>query len=95
MKTILFQEMGSSLGTRPLGKTVRNKLIEQFSDHDKIIFDFENVNLITNSFADECFAKLLDVFTIDQIQEKTSFANMNEKIQFSIRSAFLRRLGSK
>jgi len=89
---IKFSEINSSLGTRKLGKEIRHNMISQIQSNEIIIFDFENVDLISNSFADECFAKLLEVFSLEIIKKKTTFKNANNDISMVIKKAFNDRI---
>ncbi|MGJ0841590.1 STAS-like domain-containing protein [Clostridium tertium] len=80
---IKFENLGKSLGTRFLGAEIREKVEANIENGEKIIFDLENVDLVSNSFADECFGKLIIKFNIETIKKNTSFINvnsLNEKI---------------
>ncbi len=92
MKTIKFIELGESLGTRILGEKTRIDIEKTLKNNSKVIFDFSNVRVVTNSFADECFAKLLDIFSLEDIQRKTSFTNTNELVHGVILSVFSRKI---
>lgn len=74
---IKFENLGKSLGTRFLGVEIRERIENSIEKGEKIIFDFENVGVISNSFADECFGKLTLKFDITVIKEKTQFVNVN------------------
>ena len=54
-----FREYGENLGTRPLGKRVREQLLPLIEQNSCVVLDFTGVNVVSNSFADECIAKLL------------------------------------
>lgn len=85
--TILFREISPSLGTRDLGTKVRNNIIEKINTNDKVYLDFEGVNVVTNSFANECFSKLKDTVTLDVFKAKIAFLNTNDFVQRVIISA--------
>ncbi len=55
---IKFKNIGIHLGTRVLGADVRSEIIEAIKTSEKVVFDLTEVETISNSFADECFAKL-------------------------------------
>jgi hypothetical protein len=57
MVTFSFKEYGENLGTRPLGKRVREDLLPMIEQNDRVVLDFTGVNVVSNSFADECIAK--------------------------------------
>jgi STAS-like domain of unknown function (DUF4325) len=85
--TILFKDINPSLGTRDLGKKVRFAIVEQIEKNEKIYLDFDGVNVVTNSFANECFSKLKDDITLDIFKEKIAFLNTNDFVQRVIISA--------
>lgn len=58
MVTFNFKEFGENLGTRPLGKRVREQLLPMIEQNDCVVLDFTGVDVVSNSFADECIAKL-------------------------------------
>ena len=52
--TYKFNKLGENLGTRQLGEKARKELLPLIHECDKVILDFEGVNIVSNSFADEC-----------------------------------------
>jgi len=92
MTTINFKNFGQHLGTRVLGVEVRNQIIEMLLDSDFVIFDFEGVETVSNSFADECLAKLLYEFKLTELKRKTKFVNANKFISTVIANAFNSRI---
>lgn len=82
---IKFSQYGKSLGTRTLGKSIRNSVVEQINDGNSVVFDFDGVMTINNSFADEFLGKLLDTLNFKIIREKTEIINANDNIKFVIR----------
>ncbi|MGM9747929.1 MAG: STAS-like domain-containing protein [Candidatus Cryptobacteroides sp.] len=95
MATIFkFKEIGENLGTRMLGEKVRNILIPLIEENNKVILDFEGVNVVSNSFADECLAKLLLQMSFDELKQKTTFVSVNDYARKNIAIAFRRRLDS-
>jgi hypothetical protein len=85
--TIQFKDINPSLGTRDLGERIRVDIIQKISNNDKVYLDFEGVNVVTNSFANECFSKLKDAITIDVFKSKIAFLNTNDFVQRVIISA--------
>ena len=59
MITFKFITIGENLGTRILGEKVRNMLLPMLQQNELVVLDFEGVDVVSNSFADECLAKLL------------------------------------
>lgn len=89
---IEFGHIGRHLGTRFAGASVREKIISSFGETDKFVFDFTGVETVSNSFADECFAKLIFNFEMGDIKRKTTFQNASPFIKAVIANAFKKRL---
>lgn len=87
-----FIEFGENLGTRQLGDHVRNILLPLVSGGEKVILDFSGVNVVSNSFADECLGKLLLYMPLDELKKKTTFVNLNDFAKRNIAIAFKRRI---
>jgi hypothetical protein len=85
--TILFREISPSLGTRDLGAKIRENIVQKINTNDKVYLDFEGVDVVTNSFANECFSKLKDTVTLDVFKTKIAFLNTNDFVQRVIISA--------
>jgi hypothetical protein len=92
MNIIKFADFGETLGTRKLGESIRNEVETQIRLGNKTIFDFNGVDLISNSFADECFGKLVEHFGMEIIKSKTTFANTNSKVSMVVKKAVTDRL---
>ena len=60
MTTFRFITVGENLGTRKLGEETRNKLLPLLLGEGQVVLDFEGVNVVSNSFADECLRGLND-----------------------------------
>lgn len=91
-KHIAFSEMGVHLSTRLEGATMRNKIAAFIASEEYVIFDFKGVEVISNSFADECFAKLMVDFDLSFIKAHTTFQNANPFIKAVIANSFKERL---
>lgn len=89
---IEFKNIGIHLGTRVLGAEVRSEIIEAIKTSEKVFFDLSEVQTISNSFADECFAKLIIFFSIDEIKSKTTFINATPFIKSVIANSLRERL---
>lgn len=81
---IRFSEVGESLGTRFSGEMVRKKFEKALAKGESVTFDFEGVKSISHSFADECFAKLLNTWTVTDLKELTTFQNADPLIKKTI-----------
>ena len=73
MVTFSFREYGENLGTRPLGKRVREQLMPLLEQNERIVLDFTGVNVVSNSFADECIAKLLLTMPLSELKSRTTY----------------------
>jgi len=88
---IRLSEIGTSLGTRDLGAKIRTDLEIAMSGSVKINVDFTGVNVMSNSFADECFGKLLFRYEIAYIKNKLSFINANSFVKLVLLNSFRQR----
>ena len=91
MVTFNFREYGENLGTRPLGKRVRESLQPLIEQNDCVVLDFTGVNVVSNSFADECIAKLLLVMSLAELKSRTTFRGLNPITSESVLTALRRR----
>ena len=91
MVTFSFREYGENLGTRPLGKRVREQLMPLLEQDERVVLDFTGVNVVSNSFADECIAKLLLEMPLDELKSHTTFRGLNPLAERSVLVALQRR----
>jgi hypothetical protein len=86
-----FIEYGTDFGTRDMGQKLRQKLLALIGAGDKVILDFTGVNVVSNSFADECIAKLLLEMPLDELKRHTTFRGLNPLAERSVLVALQRR----
>lgn len=91
MVTFNFIEFGENLGTRPLGKRVREQLLPLIEQNDCVVLDFTGVDVVSNSFADECIAKLLLVMSLSELKSRTTFRGLNPIASECVLTALRRR----
>ena len=91
MVTFSFREYGENLGTRPLGKRVREQLMPLLEQEERVVLDFTGVNVVSNSFADECIAKLLLTMPLADLKARTTFRGLNPVASESVLTALQRR----
>ncbi len=91
MVTFSFREFGENLGTRQLGQQVRERLMPILEGNERVVLDFTGVNVVSNSFADECIAKLLLVMPLDKLKAHTTFRGLNPLASESVLTALRRR----
>lgn len=94
MKVFKFVEIGENLGTRQLGAKIRLLLMQLIKENDKVVLDFSGVNVVSNSFADECLAKMLLGMSFEEIKSKTTFIGVNDFARKNIAIAFKRRMNT-
>ena len=86
-----FIEYGTDFGTRDMGQKLREKLLPLIYSNDKVVLDFTGVNVVSNSFADECIAKLLLEMPLDELKRHTTFRGLNPLAERSVLVALQRR----
>jgi hypothetical protein len=91
MVTFSFREYGENLGTRTLGKRVREQLLHTIEQNERVVLDFTGVNVVSNSFADECIAKLLLTMSLADLKSRTTFRGLNPIASESVLTALRRR----
>ncbi len=91
MVTFKFIEFGENLGTRQLGAQVRERLIPLLQTSERITLDFTGVNVVSNSFADECIANLLLTMPLAELKSRTTFCGLNPIAQQCVLTALQRR----
>ncbi len=89
---IEFSHLGKQLSTRVAGAAMRKQIIFCIEKNERIIFDFSGVEMVSNSFADECFAKLVLDFDLPKVKEYTTFQNASPFIKAVIANSFKERL---
>ena len=91
MVTFSFREYGENLGTRPLGQRVRERLLPLIEQNECVVLDFTGVNVVSNSFADECIAKLLIEMPLTELKKRTTFRGLNPVASECVLTALRRR----
>ncbi len=91
MVTFSFRDFGENLGTRQLGQQVRQQLIPLLEKDERVVLDFTGVNVVSNSFADECIAKLLLTMSLAELKARTTFQGLNPLASESVLTALRRR----
>ena len=86
-----FIDYGTDFGTRDMGQKLRQKLLTLINSGEKIVLDFTGVNVVSNSFADECIAKLLLEMPLNELKRCTTFRGLNPLAERSVLVALQRR----
>ena len=77
---IIFCKYGSSFGTRAFAENLRSTVREEINNNEKVVFDFTGVRVVSNSFADELFGKLIKEIGFDVFKDKTTFEGASEEV---------------
>lgn len=85
-----LKEFGTSLGSRVLGKEVSNMI--DFGKEDEIILDFQDVKMVTSSFADEVVGKNCAKLGLHNFFDKVQIINTSEQIKLILKKAIIDRL---
>ena len=56
-----------------------------------VVLDFTGVNVVSNSFADECIAKLLLHMSLTELKSRTTFKGLNPIASECVLTALRRR----
>ena len=86
-----FAQYGENFGTRDMGAKIRKELLALLEGGERIVLDFTGVNVLTNSFEDECIAKLLLDMPLEELKKKTTFRGLNPVAEKSVLVALQRR----
>ena len=86
-----FCDIATDFGTREMGAKIREQLRPMLSDDNRIALDFTGVNVVSNSFADECIAKLLLSMPLKELKQRITFCGLNPMAERSILVALQRR----
>lgn len=95
MRSFRFKDINEYLGTRQLGVIAREKLLSMINDsEERVALDFEGVKVVSNSFADECLAKLLYEMPLEELKKRTTFVSVDDFARQNIAIAFRRRMNA-
>ena len=84
-EVITMKEFGEILGTRGIGERVRERIVSLLQSLDaRIILDFEGVQVMTQSFGDELFRKLVAQVSQEEVA-RLGIANVSEDVRAVIR----------
>lgn len=79
------------MGLTATGAKIREQLRPLLDKDEKVVLDFTGVNVVTNSFADECIAKLLLEMPLDELKKCTTFRSLNPLAERCVLVALQRR----
>jgi hypothetical protein len=87
---VKLSEFGKSLGSRVLGKEVSNLI--DFEKEQEIVLDFQDVKMVTSSFADEVVGKNCAKLGLHNFFDKVQIINTSEQIKLILKKAIIDRL---
>jgi hypothetical protein len=88
--TIRMKDFGSTLGTRVLGARVREHILSALrSSSAQIVLDFDGVSVMTQSFGDELFRKLVETGTPDEVS-RVKVGRMSDDVRAVFRYSLSR-----
>ena len=89
---IQFGHINNSLGTRSLGQEIRFQIENSLQNGEFVTFDFEGVDSVSHSFADECFGKLLLAWRLEDLKSKSTFKNISDNLRKTVSFTLKERL---
>ena len=76
----------------PAGDTIKSLILENWDKYEKLSIYFEGVVQMTRPFVDEAFAKVLEIHSLDEFNQKLHFPDSNDRIVKSLNDAIKLRL---
>ncbi len=89
---ISFEQAGPYLTARFDGALFRERIEQCLKKSVTTILDFTNVEVVSASFADECFGKMVFDFDFEDIKNLTSFKNISPAVKTVIDNAYKDRV---
>ncbi|MDP9750369.1 MULTISPECIES: STAS-like domain-containing protein [Thermoanaerobacter] len=83
---------GDILLGRELGKKVRDSIKDMLSKENKLIIDCYGVKGTSQSFADECFGRLVEEMGLENFKVKIKIQNAEPEIQSIIKYTVISRV---
>ena len=89
----ILKDWRDGVGTRLSGKKLRNEILNNFRETKKrAIIDFNNLSVISSSFADELLGKLVIEFGFFNFNNIIKLKNMNNLIQQLVQRSVAQRM---
>jgi len=70
------------------GDAVRKLITENWDQYEKVVISFDGIAKMTRVFVDEAFARLLEEYSLDEINQKVFFPDAKEAIVKELNAAF-------
>jgi hypothetical protein len=89
----VVEDASSGTGTRQSGLKLKNEVINLYKKTKKpVIIDFDEIGIISSSFADEFIGKLVVELVFFQFQQIYTLTNMNSTIQTIMQRSLSQRM---
>lgn len=96
MENVLkLRDSGSALGLRELAKQLGENIRKSISKNQNIVLDFDKVDSISSSFADELVAKIMVEVGQEKFIDHVKIKNTNDFIKTMINTSVAARLQLK
>lgn len=83
---INLEKFSKTLGSRKLGQKIRSMYKDEFENNDiNVILDFDNIRVVTNSFADELVGKVVENIGINLYIKRFKLINASDNIKLVIK----------
>jgi len=76
----------------PAGDTIRNLILDNWDKYEKVSIHFDGIMKMTRPFCDEAFAKILEIHTLEEFNEKLHFPDSNDRIVKQLNDALKIRM---
>jgi hypothetical protein len=91
--TILLKDFQTGHGTRESGEGMRNLIHNLLKEgSEQVIIDFEEIGIVSSSFADECFGKLAVKLGMQEFQKKIGLLKVNDITDGILNKAIAQRI---
>lgn len=90
--TISLVNFGEHLITRDTGTNIREAILTEIKNNNKVILDFNEVKFLSRHCADEVFGKLVSEIGIENLKEHITIKNTDEFITTLIKYVISNRI---
>lgn len=88
---IRLDQFGCVFSTRGRAKSIRFEIENQAADHNQIILDFNGVNAVSASFADELFGELVQMYIDEKLVARPVAIGLTAQTQRALLSSLSNR----
>lgn len=88
---IEFGNYGAHIGTRYLGVQLRGEIQVQLLADKDVVCDLAGVLSLSETFVEECFGKLLESYSLEDLKRRVTFRNATPTLKMPIYSLYRER----